>query len=403
MTHPDLRGRSPMRGARMAVFAIACALVAACLQTPNALPENSPARSAARSTPEPSAQPSSPRLATSSPTPTATRKPEPVNGRYGVVVTGLFGPALQSQTYTVALVGADGRTAASATAARVRIGPEISTVSASSSRLYFLDGPSRLRYLTPDGVSATVRDLSVGSGERVAFAVSPDDLRIAVAVIDVVAPSNSVRLYIEDLGGGGHRDLLTSRSRVFWPVGWRGPQLVIGTREDRCPVCDTFYFPSGYVVVDPNTGAGVVELCTGGTQQDLTRNATAAGVLCVKNRGPQDGFRVDTVVVGWDGSERVVPMHCWAQGGALSPNGELVADMEYRPCREGHLRIIDRAGRSAAPTGLPDEGRPGGWVDDQNLVYRATNDRLMVVNVVTAKVSPLEAEGTFVANLPPNF
>ena len=333
----------------------------------------------------------------------STSKPRPVTAPYGVVVTGLFGSALQSPTYTVALIGADGRTAASATAARVRIGPEISTVSASLSRLYFLDGPTRLRYLTPDGMTATVRDLKAGDGERIAFAVSPDDLRIAVAVIDVAAPTISVRLYVEDLGGGGHRDLLSSQSRVMWPVGWRGVQVVLGTREDRCPVCDTFYFPSGYVVLDPSTGSTVVEVCTGGTPNDLTRNATAAGVLCVKNRGPQNGFKVDTVVVGWDGSERVVPMSCWAQGGALSPNGELIADIEYRPCMEGHLRILDRGGRSAAPPGFPEEGRPGGWIDDRHLVYRATNDRLMVVDIGTAKVTPVEAEGTFVANLPPNL
>ena len=125
------------------------------------------------------------------------------------------------------------------------------------------------------------------------------------------------------------------------------------------------------------------------------RNATAAGVLCVKNRATQNG-RVDTVIVAWDGTERVVPMACWAQGGTLSPNGMLIADMEYRPCREGHLRIVDRDGRSAAPPGMPEEGHPGGWIDDRHLVYRAPNDRLIVL-------LPLEAEGTFVARLPPDL
>ena len=392
-----------MRSARTTVLALAGGIFAACLQAPSALPQVSTAPSAVPPTAGSSARPSSLGVATPSPSATATAKPQPVSGRYGVVITGLIGPALQASSYTVALVGADGRTAASATAARVLIGPEISTVSASASRLYFLDGPSRLRSLTPDGASAMVRDFAVGPGERVAFAVSPDDLRIAVAVIDVAAPTNSVRVYVEDLGGGGHRDLLTSQTRVMWPVGWRGSQLVLGTREDRCPVCDTFYFPSGYVVVDSSTGSTLFEVCTGGAEQDLTRNATPAGVLCVKNRGTQDRLTVDTVVAGWDGSERVVPMSCWAQGGSLSPNGELIADIEYPPCRQGHLRLLDRSGRSAAPPGFPEDGWPGGWIDDRHLVYRATNYRLMVVDIVTAKVSPVEAEGTFVASLPPNL
>ncbi len=347
---------------------------------------------AAQASPTPSPRPSA----------VATSKPVPASSPYGVVITGLYGPARDGPTYTIALVGVDGHTAASATAARVRIGPEISTVSASSSRLYFLDGPSRLRYLSPDGSSATVRDLAAGPSERLAFAVSPDDLRIAVAAIETTATPNTVRLFVEDLDGQHRQEVPVPKGRLAWPVGWRGDDVVMGTQEDRCPVCDTFYFPSGYALLDPITGSRVVELCTGGSSLDLTRNATAAGVLCVKNRVAENG-RVDTVIVAWDGTEKVVPMACWAQGGTLSPNGMLIADMEYRPCREGHLRIVDRDGRSAAPPGMPEEGRPGGWIDDRHLVYRAPNDRLMVLDIVTGKVSPLEAEGTFVARLPPDL
>ncbi|TME65204.1 MAG: hypothetical protein E6I51_00725, partial [Chloroflexi bacterium] len=250
------------------------------------------------------------------PSAAATSKPVPAGAPYGVVVTGLYGPARDGPTYTIALVGVDGHTAASATAARVRIGPEISTVSASSSRLYFLDGPSRLRYLSPDGSSATVRDLAAGPSERLAFAVSPDDLRIAVAAIETTATPNTVRLFVEDLDGQHRQEVPVPKGRLAWPVGWRGDYVVMGTQEDRCPVCDTFYFPSGYALLDPITGSRVVELCTGGSSLDLTRNATAAGVLCVKNRATQNG-RVDTVIVAWDGTERVVPMACWAQGGTL--------------------------------------------------------------------------------------
>jgi len=99
----------------------------------------------------------------------------------------------------------------------------MSSTSASRSRLYYLNGGSEVRFLGLDGGRGTATQITLGSFEQAGFAVSPDDTRIAVAIFTYVPPPaatpsfsptyKGMRLYVEDLQGGGHHiDLLSSVS-----------------------------------------------------------------------------------------------------------------------------------------------------------------------------------------------
>lgn len=96
-------------------------------------------------------------------------------------------------------------------------------VSISNSRVYYLDGNADVRSLGPDGSTALATHLPGSASVSVGFAISPDDRRIAVSVIEYTdsfqAPVK-LRMYVEDLVGGrqSRRSLfLDIRNRVaYW-------------------------------------------------------------------------------------------------------------------------------------------------------------------------------------------
>lgn len=86
-------------------------------------------------------------------------------------------------------------------------------------RLYYLEGDSDVRYLARDGSSGLAKRLPVGHLQHAGFAVSPDDLKIAVSIIDYSVDPHRLRVFTEDLSdGGSHRELFTSTTRFEWPV-----------------------------------------------------------------------------------------------------------------------------------------------------------------------------------------
>jgi hypothetical protein len=82
-------------------------------------------------------------------------------------------------------------------------------VSASDNKVYYRDGNTKIKFLTPDGQTGDVTTVP-GSATKVSFfSVSPDDTRIAVLVEDL-SPSTTIKLslYVEDLTGHTHHAVI---------------------------------------------------------------------------------------------------------------------------------------------------------------------------------------------------
>jgi len=171
---------------------------------------------------------------------------------------------------SVSLVGSDGTVVATSLVdpAPFRIHPQISWTSASRTRLYFLNAGSEVRFLAPDGTTGTVTRITIRASEQAGFAVSPDDLLIAVAILSYTplpeATYTGMRLYVEDLNKGGrHVDVFSSRTVVEFPIGWTGGRLILAVSEPRCcrAVTSNPYDAYSYHVVDPDTGSTLASLC----------------------------------------------------------------------------------------------------------------------------------------------
>src|SRR5437763_1441611 len=95
------------------------------------------------------------------------------------------------------------RTVVGSSSLRDKVRPRMS-----NDRLYYLSGDSEVRYLAPDGATGVATHIPGSGHVHAAFAVNADDSRIAVTAVDYSTSPVSVRLYVEDLNGGGnHKDL----------------------------------------------------------------------------------------------------------------------------------------------------------------------------------------------------
>jgi hypothetical protein len=227
---------------------------------------------------------SSSRQASPSP-PTTT--PVPVVGAYGVLVdfsgTG---------TYTVSLIGIDGKVTASAQASFpagvLCSGTSTATVpsapvSTSNTRIYFMDAEGVIRFLAPNGGTGLATTVPIGAARRSIFAVSPDDQRIAVAVADFTSNGTSTKLYVEDLNGGAnHVDTFSETgSYTLWPVGWHGASNLVVAKVLACqPPCSSPFCgePLELHVVDPSTA--VRRFTIGGPTCRIAGPPSPAGAVC---------------------------------------------------------------------------------------------------------------------------
>src|SRR4029077_1275286 len=75
-------------------------------------------------------------------------------------------------------------------------------VSATDDKVFYRDGNTVIRYLTPDGQTGIATTVPGGPSKVSFFSVSPDDQRIAVVVEDL-SPATTINLtlYVEDLMG----------------------------------------------------------------------------------------------------------------------------------------------------------------------------------------------------------
>jgi len=331
--------------------------------------QNSPAASAAAAAPTPSSPPA-------------------VTSAYGVLVGSLSG-----SSFTVSLIGTDGKVVASSeastpplvTCANAAGAPLPLPISTSNSRAYFMDAQGVVRFLAPSGNSGRATALPAGtSSRRAMFAVSPDDSRIAVIVNDYTASGAATRLYVEDLNGGGnHLDLFSeSGARTLWPIGWHGANNLVVAVVPSCtqgggPFCCGV---QELHVVDPATAARRFTL-GGITSCPIVGSPSPAGVIC------WDGST--SKVFNWTAATiRSYPMQ-GPEVQLLSPSGSQVA-------------LIDNTGTTFLGTKISMPGLYACvWMDEAHVLAGGDSQHQpRVGNLGDGSVVPVAAQGDCGGRLP---
>ena len=301
---------------------------------------------------------------TPSPSPAATQQPSPMPSRSDFLAI-VGGPKNSS----VSLVASDGTVVATAAVdlPTFRMHAQMSWTSASRRGLYYLDG-SEVRFLAPDGSTGTATRIALGVSEQAGFAVSPDDASIAVSVFSYTPlPDGSykgMRLYVEDLNGGGHHvDIFSSTTVAEFPVGWTGGRLILAVSEPRCCSAPTAnpYDATSYHVVDPATGSRLASLCNSGSGPQGP--IEPIGAVCYHPNAAHTYER-------WDGGSFDAPAAPPAPTqypNALSPDGTRLAGSFCCNERKGLMAI---AGPRGAWDWLTEPGSVLGWLDSEHIVIQ---------------------------------
>jgi hypothetical protein len=210
-------------------------------------------------------------------------------------------------------------------------------VSTSRTKIYVLDGDATVKVLAPDASLTKVTSIPGTTTVQAAFAVSPDDSQIAVGV-ETFGPAN-FSLYVENLHGGGHVDVFRGTVPFYWPIGWRGGQIVLAMGTNFGGLLNP-YTASGYALINPNAGARPVALGNGDCVPAGTVNE--AGTACIARPGTQcleDPVSNATSTyyysclrrVSWSGSETnfLLPSNGFTStftigNAALSPDGQVI-------------------------------------------------------------------------------
>jgi hypothetical protein len=280
-------------------------------------------------------------------------------------------------------------------------------VSTSNDRVYFRDGDTKIRYMTPDGLVGDSTTVPGGPTTVSFFAVSPDNQRIAVAVEDLSAASTiGLRLYVEDVTGGGHHidTFATTISKAgggmtLWPMGWHQGAIVLAVVVACSPSPVTA--PSEWHVVDAVSATRLATLpgtkirCLGGFWQ------SPAGVAC----------SVDNTTFVSDWSGRALAQYMYAippTQAQLSPSNTSAA-LDYNgPDGWGgdgvHTSVINLGQRGM--TIMPGH-ESCLWIDDNTLLapdaviaYQSGLPPPGGSITVTANVTALPAAGQCVGRFP---
>jgi hypothetical protein len=294
-------------------------------------------------------------------TPTASPSAGPLTGAYGLLLSA----------GTLYLIRPDATEAAAVSVAAPSVqscGQGMAAVlqppvSASIDQVYFRDGDTKIRMVVPPASSADVTSVPGGPNTISFFSVSPDDQRIAVLVEDLSGPATiSLRLYVEDLRGGGHHaDIYTSTTPkgkggvTLWPMGWHQGRLAlalwaactfeqvpypsswhlvdavaanrVATIGDANCVPSVWPSPAGVACFD--SAAGKVQVydwagklaSTLSTQLGATEVSPSGHVLAAGSGGGVGNPSPTTTIVGVDGSGSVTSpghMSClWIDDGHL--------------------------------------------------------------------------------------
>ena len=317
---------------------------------------------------------------TPSPSPAATSQPPPTPSRSDFLAI-VGGP----KNTSVSLVASDGTVVATAPVdlPAFWMHTQMSWTSASRTRLYYLDG-SEVRFLAPDGSTGLATKIALGPTEQPGFAVSPDDASIAVSVFSYTLVSGppasatykGMRLYVEDLHGGGHHvDIFSSTTVAEFPIGWTSGRLILAVSGPNCCRARTInpYDATSYHVVDPATGTRLASLCEVGAGPEGP--VEPAGVICMKT---------EPEFLRWDASHFLAPAAISDPTpflNALSPDGTRVAGSQG----QASIRIWGPRGSGGA---IEESGYVVGWLDNDRIVFeQLTNHALSVAKIVPGVTS----------------
>jgi hypothetical protein len=376
---------------RLRVLAVAAVLAVAGCGTP---PQ------AAATTPTHGVSPEgTPSAAGSAPSPAPTPKASPAGlSEPAAVVVNLDAGATVD---TISLVNLDGslrsevtstkRTTIAVAGGHAVVLPYVST---SLTTAYFLRGDREVDRIGYDDSSSMVTSLPVSAGQEATFAVSPDDQRIAIGVLDFGRTPVHVSVYTDALAGGDRRLIFESDADYVWPVAWHAGLLVLahasGPYLEDAQSAGGFgdpYSAVSYHLVDPDTGDRKVLMgqCT------VSGPLSAAGTACL-----QGG------TLGWDGTLREWGQGSWAtasSAASLSPDGALVA--ATIPGSPTHLGFYRPDGTIATWIDGPDTLYWAGWIDSTHVVHPngAGGNWVLDLNARGA-VTRLNSYGFYAARLP---
>jgi hypothetical protein len=368
------------RGAALGLLAL---LLAGACTVPGTGSGRSPSPAASSSrTSSPSATPSA--------IPSQSPSPAPVAGSYGVLVS-----PLSNSSYTVSLVGIDGRVVASqvantpgtVTCAGTAAGVVPPPVSTSNTRVYFMDALGVVRYLAPNGDAGQTITLPIGPARRSLFAVSPDDALMAVVVVDFASGGATTNLYMYQLQPGGSKPLLFQQSGAYtlWPTGWHGTTSLVLAKVPACtqgggPFCCG---PQEFHVVDPKTA--VRRFTVGGASCVIAGPPSPAGAVC-----EDTAAFAQLSVLDWTGATS----HSYPISGAtpayLSPDGTLVA-----------IAAFGAPITTLLPTNAAATLAACAWIDNTHLLSGGdAQHQPSVGNVTTGQVVPVAALGDCAGRIP---
>ena len=390
--------------------ALAFLVVAACASGPTASSQSTPS---AGSGPFNSQRPA----ATVSPTAAAAgggslQNPSPNPLPSGLAVLVDLFPQVPANSYNVALVAADGRVAVTANAHKrslIAEALELPYVSASNSRVYYLDGDKDIRYLKADGSSGLVTSVPGSPSVHAAFAVTPDDARIAVGLLDYSVNPVQLSVYVEDVGGAHHAVIFTSTNHYVWPVAWHAGRLVVaylgpqgvpftstltytGRDKTNYPYGPNAYGGINFHVINPVTAQREVIISGGGASGLLTK----AGTAVVQG----DGVDWSGQPIFWNSPN---DYGSFSASGSLSPDGKLIAACCPQPGEKGQLVIWYQNGATKFLNVTVTSIDWVGWFDSTHLVtgfYQRSDGTPSIVDIDSGQVTPVNAHGIVAAMLP---
>ena len=319
--------------------------------------------------------------------------------------------------YDIALVSVTGQVVARAhghVRSPIADATELPYVSASDSRVYYLDGDQQIRWLKADGTSGVAGQVGGGPRVHATFSVSPDDSRIAVALLDYSTNPVALTLYVEDVATGAqHSVIFTSTSRYVWPIGWHAGQLVVAylgpnavpfkSKEILYTGRDLTSYPYG---TNPYGGINAHVISPINAQRlTIIGGGGNSGLLNASGSAIVQGGTVD-----WSGN------YSWniANGygsisavGSIAPDGrKIVACCWPAPAASGELAIWSTDGSTGPAQAAGTSGDWVGWFDQTHFItgfYQRADGRSSVVDIGNGSVSSVDVYGIVAAMIPGNL